>query len=259
MRTVIFQNIDGHKIVLGFDRQYKNPRAIQKSIQKELENTPEFKAWKNAINQIESVKPVDKRDVVGMRRFTEQMSEAINEATKAKRAMDDKHRQISKKDAHVIYFPLEENQEVLSGEEEYHALYDQLRRCPAEKLLKRDGTIIENNKGKAFYRVVDGLAEEIIIEKIGESAPENFSQYQELNEHEKNSVQAMRKRKKISEMSSDEKSLEMEKEIRILSQIIARDLTMAEIEGGDRNSLVNESRSRFSEESQKIREMYENA
>ena len=192
MKTILFKNIDGIDVVVGFRKLQINPIKTRENFDKKIKTLPEFKELEALSSDY--VKYRYQKDV--------SKDELAKKLDKLKAKKEEINSKMGKDSDHIAYFEAKESERVLSDTEhdEYKSLYG--KAVENNNYLSMDKTEIPNLKGKEYFIEVNGKLERKKIDKIGLTIPNDA--ILELSEAQKIDVDKRELSDKISKMSKDE-------------------------------------------------------
>lgn len=181
MKTVITKEVDGFKVVVGFDKRLLDLVGTKKKMKDQIERTDEFKIYKRlTIKRANLELQILKKESRGID-ATLTRSELLGlekEWSKSKKDMQDKTISARKKSG--TYFQPKNGEHVISEEEyqEYVGLCETAKEN--NSLVTYEKKIIPNKKGKSYFVKNANKITEHKIEKVGVDIPEGA--LTELNE-----------------------------------------------------------------------------
>jgi len=145
MKTIICKHIDGHTIIIGFDQAVIDAANSKLLIEEESLDSPEYQGYLNSLqNGSEETKQTYWQSFL------------------------DKRREIAEESS--VYFTPRAGEDFI-GDEEAQSLKAQFDVLPAGMLLKRDGDLIEDQRGNVYWTLADGLWTKLIVSTLGENIP----------------------------------------------------------------------------------------
>lgn len=211
MRTLRTQIHDDHELITGFDTLHIDPMASRRLRAELFESSDEWKALKPKLERLRALrdeycnaKKIKKDSVKKAARAAIQVQidniaieiQDMKEAVENKKA--ETHEQgtvrFSCRKGEVI---LEEH-ELKAIEEKFHTL------SPGEYLLTT-GEIIVDNRGKTFWRKVEGAWEKQVVTRIGEKIKSDMNHISALGEDDTREIQITIEIERISKLQPEQK------------------------------------------------------
>ena len=224
--VVLIKNIDGFEIVRGIDKLQIDPIASQSIIDAELTNTDEFIACKieqdkmkeKFINAGDKLKQSNKAKVQGnktlslslyreYKSFYDEALEIMKEVRKLYPAVKKARKKLFK--TYAIYFH-PNAYERIKTDEEIEAIKTLIENLSIRKLIKSDGTLVDNYSGLSLFHKENNLRPWIRtdIKKINVDKPAGSKLFKYLLDEEKVEAEYDMNIKRVSLLSVSEKEKE---------------------------------------------------
>lgn len=225
--VVIVEVIDGIEIVRGINKLQIDPIASQSTIEAELINTSEFiscKAKQDEMKEKFSEASIKLTEVRGRKSSYTEYKQLYDEAMELMKevrnllpAVRIARRELFK--THAIYFQ-PNKRERIKTEVEINNIKILAENLSARKLIKSDGTLVNNYSGLSFFHKENNLRPWIktVINNIGVDKPAGSTLLNKLSNEEKVEVKYDMNIKRISLLSESEK--ESEKQVELDKAII---------------------------------------
>ncbi len=187
MKTILFKTIDGHEIIIGVDRPTIDPVETAKVVNEILKTTPEHQAaeakkaeYAEAVRQLNSIKtemksftPSEMRKAANKNQ--DKWNTALGEMAVRQRelkplalALADKI--ISLRREHAVYFEPRAG-EIIKTVAEVEALVKKIKALKPGTVLALNGSVVQDNRGAAFYRKAGGKWVHGKIVRLGDKVP----------------------------------------------------------------------------------------
>jgi hypothetical protein len=265
MKTIRYQEIDGHKIVTGFDCLRMDPVATVKKVDQEIVKTEEYKKQDDAIAAYRAVRspkratprqleaglvfdPVDFARYQRERKAANELVCACADKLGAKRGeymLAFREFFLPRKGEHVPDDPeVVEDMELAA------------KQTPPGKRLDIDGNTIDDHRGKSYFTTKGDDVEEIKIKKLGEKPPAGAVTESELSDLHRRILERNRKKEQIAHLSPEERAAAAEAEINDAASEAAKARSMAEIKGVSAATALKDSQAQFEAAKAEIEAVY---
>ena len=227
MKSVLYEEIDGFKIINGFDNLLINPIETKEMLLKEIIKTESYKkfasymidvrgkmeqAHKAGVNSSQAVNEPERKKFFLEREMRLEDIKKIQEMIKEhlpKLKIEEKEIIIKK----AIYFIPRSNEKGIK-DTKFKELKEKISLAFEKgKLITIDGDEIENNAGKTFYNKVSDKWNITRIDKLGIKSPKDSKEYNLLTNEEKNEVNDQIKINQINKASLREKEIMKNQEL----------------------------------------------
>jgi len=172
-KTVLYQEVDGHKIIIGFDNPTIDPVETNRKVSVILKETDEWKAveakkaeFADACEAMITAKK--KGDASAYKDAQARMQVRQEEARPLAIALKEKIDSLKRENA--VYFT-PRNGEVIVVASEAHKLLDAVKKRPQGTYITLEGSTVEDHRGKTFFRKVKGKWGRTDIVRLGDKVP----------------------------------------------------------------------------------------
>ena len=187
-KTVLYEEIDGHKIITGFDRPTVDGVETSKIINghgKEpglIHDTPEYQAveakkaeYQAAINELSELRGKYKKGANVPREAQEQWNHALGKMSVRQDELKPLARDLADKitalrRSHAVYFTPRAG-EVIKAGDEVDGLVRAIKGRSGGELIAIDGSTVEDNRGTVYFRKSGGKWGRTEICKLGDKIP----------------------------------------------------------------------------------------
>lgn len=226
---IIVEEINGIEIVKGIDKLQIDPVSSKSIIEAELTLTDEFAACKIKSDEMNEkftyagskLKQSSKAKVQGnktlslslYKEYKQSYDEAIEimrEVRKLLPAVKQAKKELFK--THAVYFE-PNKRERIKTDAEINAIKGLAKNLSVNKLIKSDGTLINNYSGMIFFHKDSGTWIKTIIDEIGINKPAGSKLFTELSETDIPEVLHDVNVKRISLLSTSEKVIENQEKL----------------------------------------------
>jgi hypothetical protein len=253
MKTIITQNIDGYDVVIDLDNADKiiDPETTKVIVDKEITKTEIYKNIEQIKNQ--------------MQVYANQAYQAIGNAKKAKNKSDidkfslewrdrnaqvkelqvslkplavqfeSEYRSLMKK--HAIYFNPAPYEEIITDEQAETIKALMIEATQEGCVVDKTGTKIADNRGKVYFKNTKGIWTRQEISKLGDTPLKGSIELKDLTSEQQVEISKQVEAERISGMTSNNKSVELENIIAGLKQQAISMRSGLEIDG-DSKALV---------------------
>lgn len=260
MQTIIYKEIEGYKIIMGYSKLSINPVETQKIVNQlieEEENTKRIETLKiqmNTLNKqifdIKKTNPVlSKQQVEQIENYQNQIQEILTEIINKEDIK--KKRIVELKKENAVYFE-PAKYELIKTDEEINTF--RAVKLTKNQLLDVDGNIVENYMGIPWWVKKDKWR--VVKCKLGELPPAEGKEYKDLTTDEKQEIDEQNEKDRIASLNAIEK--EKEKQDRINSAAIesAQKRSILEIQGESSEDALNQAQTWYNQELAIIEERY---
>jgi hypothetical protein len=207
-RTVIYQEIDGHKIIRGFDRPTVDPVATKEVVDSLIKETPEYQAAEaKKAEHGEAYRALivaaTNKDDTAYKAALSAMSVRQEELKPLARALEEKIIALRRENA--VYFTPRLG-EVIRDASEIDSLITALQGAPQGIKICLDGAEIPDNRGKVYFRKSGGKWTRTYIVRLGDPVPADAVLEADVTESQAAEIEADR----ISSLPEDVKLKEKE-------------------------------------------------
>ena len=242
MKTVITEEHDGHIIIKRFGTPVIDPVATRPIVEKKLLENEEVNKLKESISEYKKIeKNADGNKIKALKNNIVSLKSSVNKETQRLFAEN------------AIYFGPRKGEKIIS-EEEYTRLKKTFKDLPANKKLKQDGTIIDDNRDVTYKIKQNGIWEDHKITKLGVSIPDGGKKLQELTESDYNEINQQKNDERLKSLSPEEKQNEKQ----IILQAASREAAImkAELELKDDTDALSKAKKWLADETVKIENKY---
>jgi len=251
-RTVIYKEIDGHKIIIGFDRPHIDPEATKIAIATLVPKTEEHKALeakKSEYNQAyrAMLAARSSKNEGAYKAAIETMEALQPELMGLAKALDDKIKAMRLENA--VYFEPKSGEAVVDASEAL-ALSEALKQATAGVFVDIQGQPIRDQRGTVYFSRVSGKWQRAKVARLGGTVPSGAVLASDVTESQAEEIE----RDRISGLSAIQKAEEREK---ALVKAMADSVSMrSQLEiKGDAEALVK-SKKHYEEVSARIEALY---
>ena len=265
-RTVIYRVIDGHKIIVGFDSPTIEPVETHKAVSKVVKDTPEYQACE--AKKAEHGKAVDDLRAAKKRKDNPayQLALASMEIRQTElKALDTELRKkiVDLRGEHAVYFTprpgevIRDAVEVEGTRDENGDPIELGLACMVRNhnpgsgyFIALDGSMVEDNRGRVYFRKVSGKWTRTLIIKLGDKIPSDATLEGDLTEAEFNEYEIGR----VSDLPTAER--EKEKQKALTGALIASKNLRGELEIKSDPDALGKSQEMYQEREAKINGLY---
>jgi hypothetical protein len=249
-KTILFETVDGHDIIIGFDRPTIDPVETNLIVSEVKKETTEYQAleakkieYANACADMK--KAAYSKDDAGYKKAIAAMDTLQDELKPLARDLDDKI--IELRHAHAVYFEPRTG-EVIKDASEVETLLQAIKGCSKGSFVTLEGETIEDNRGKVYFRKSSGKWSRTRIVKLGDKIPSNAVTDPDETQ------QAEIERDRISALPADIKAAE--KANAIESAMVSATAMRNELEIKKDTSALKKSQDFYSAEVERIGVLY---
>lgn len=182
--TVLFKTIDGHNVITGFDRATVDPVETAKVVNEAIKDTPEYQAveakkaeYADAVRELSAIQKKYKKGVKTSREDQEKWNHALGTMSVRQDelkplAQDLADRIIALRRSDAVYFEPRAG-EVIRTMDEVSALAEKIKTRKAGRVIALDGSEIEDNRGRVFFRKSSGKWGRGKIVRLGDIIPKD--------------------------------------------------------------------------------------
>jgi len=219
-KTVLYKEIDGHKIIIGIDYPTIDPVETKKIVDAAIKSTPEYQALED--KKAEFAQAV--QDFIAAQKARDK--EKFSHAKSAMKVRQEELKPLAVAYAdmitalrieHAVYFTPRMG-EVIRTSDEVKDLVAAIKGRPEGTFIDLAGKTIEDNRGTVYYRKTSGKWRRTHIVKLGEKIPSGAKTEDTLTDAEtvgieRQRIQALTPQEKASEKADalDMAVLEAEK------------------------------------------------
>lgn len=208
-KTVLYHEIDGHKIITGFDEPAIDPVETAKIVSERIKETTEYQAveakkkeYAEATNKLNAAAKA--KDNAAYQNALGIMSVLQDELKSLAGAMAEKITALRR--AHAIYFE-PRNGEVIVDAEEAERLYTAIQGRPDGVFITLGGEQVHDNRGKVFFHKASGKWQRGQIVRLGDNIPSGATIEADLTDSQRDDVEGDR----IGALSVEAKKKEKDK------------------------------------------------
>jgi hypothetical protein len=258
-KTILFETVDGHDIIIGFDRPTIDPVETNKIVSDAIKETDEYKAseakkaeYAAVVRELSTLQGKFKKgEKVPSSAQTEwnillgKSSVFQDDLKQLARDLDDKI--IELRHAHAVYFEPRKG-EVIKDASEVLTLLQAIKGRSKGSFITLEGKTIEDNRGKVYFRKSSGKWSRTRIVKLGDKIPSNAVTDPDETQ------QAEIERDRISALPADIKAAE--KADAIESAMVSATAMRNELEIKKDTSALKKSQDFYSAEVERIGVLY---
>jgi hypothetical protein len=256
MKTVIFDTIDGHKIVRGFSRLSIEPVDTARAVAAAIKDTSEWKALedkktehgnaqKKAIAARRSVRVrINKKLQDNPNLTRDNVLETLDITTEKHKwevalqdmktaaadmkglAMALAAKETALKAELAVYFE-PSAREAVKDEKALADLSEALGNCPAGCFIDLDGNTVKDNRGRVYFKRVSGKWRRVLILKLGDTVPSGGVLAEDVTDAQRGEIEADR----VAELTEGQKAAEKEKAMTVAINAAADMRSRLEIQG----------------------------
>lgn len=246
MKNLIrFKVIDGKQIVIGFSRLSINPQKTNRVTRDILQNRPLPDYLQDAQDAVEVALAVKgKNRYKFLARAHARLSDAV------------KRYQIEVtglKNHNVQYMPIKKNELFSDDTKVLRTAYKKLKKG---ELLTTAGAVVKDNRGKVFWKKIDGVWERIAITGIGIDKPNGAKLFGSLTAKQKDEIKNQRKAALIAALTPDKKTAAKNRELRTAGHTAVTKRSLAEITGTEAAQALAEAQAWLATETAAIETKY---
>jgi hypothetical protein len=228
-KTVLYVEIDGHKIITGFDSPTVDPVETNNIVNEAIKETAEYlalEAKKAEYNEaVQSfIEARKNKDENGYKLALSAMDVRQEELRPLARAYQKKITELRR--ANAVHFTPRKG-EVIKAATEVKALLESINGRPSGVLIALDGSPVEDNRGKVFFRKSSGKWGRTKIVRLGDKIPADAVIDGDLTETQLAEIEADR----ISALPADLKLKEKEQALNMAMDAAVRMRQELEIQG----------------------------
>lgn len=261
MQTIIYKEIEGYKIIIGYSKLSINPVETQKVVNgliEEEENTKRIKTLKIQMNTLNkqifeikksAIKGLLKEQEEQIENYQNQIQEILVEIINAEDIK--KKRIIELKKENAVYFP-PAKYELIKTDEEIKTL--RAVKLTKNQLLDVDGNIVNNYTGISWWIKTDKW--QVVKCKLGEIPPAGGKEYKDLTESEKQEINEQNEKDRILSLNITEKEKEKQNKIDAAGIEAAQKRSILEIQGIPADDALNQVQEWYNQEVAILEEKY---
>ena len=268
MPWVRFAEIDGFKIVTGFDMPSIDPVATSKIIDPLLVETEEHKYLEKLRAEFGELERRRQALLISSRRVrnhaelqaTQQSYESVvkKQIDVQKKAVEHKPKYTKKRlelmEKHAVRFTISTCPKI--SQEQKDKLSDAFALLKPGQLLTVDGHVLTDHRGGEYwFQNTENIWAKITITKLGEELPAGAKLRKDLTDDECSEIRHQGNLTRISALSDAEKRTERDQKIKDALAIAAKYRSQYEIEG--RADPLGDSKQWFCEEKSRIEKLYQ--
>lgn len=232
-RTVIFDTIDGHRIVRGFSRLSIEPVETARAVAAAIKDTPEWQALEakktehgnahnKAIGARDSVNERISKKLKGNPNLTrnnvlenlditaEEHDWAVAMQDMKTTAADMKglamalaEKEAALKAELAVYFE-PSSREAVKNDKAIADLTKALGTCPGRCFIDLDGNTVEDNRGRVYFNKVSGKWQRVRIIKLGDTVPADGVFQEDVTDAQRAEIEADR----VSDLTEGQRAAE---------------------------------------------------
>jgi hypothetical protein len=251
-KTVIYQEIDGHKIIWGFDRPTVDAVATNEIVTGMIKDTPEYQAaeakkaeYGDAYKAL--IEASKKKDDDAYKSALSAMSVRQDELRPIACALEDKI--ISLRRENAVYFTPRIG-EVIRDASEVDVLAQAIQGAPQGIMIDLSGGEVFDNRGKVYFRKVSGKWGRTHIVRLGDPVPADAVLEADVTEIQAAEIEADR----VAALPADLKLKEKEKLMALAIKAAADMRSELEIQGDP--DALKESQDWYKAEVARIKKLY---
>lgn len=264
---VIIETIDEIEIIKGIDKLQIDPVVTREIIRSEIVNTDAFIACKAKQDEMNDafLQASDKMKLVrtagskiSANKFYKEYSELYNSALELMKevkallpAVKQSEKELYK--THAVYFEPGHNEKIKT-DTEIAEIKNNIKDLTSDKLIKSDGTLIDNLRGRTYFHKVNNLWFKTNINKVGEIKPNGGKLFNELSELEKSDALNDINFRRIASLPKSEKDIEKQNQLNSVLNAAARKRSKLEIQNVP--DALEQSQQWYNAEVAKIEELY---
>lgn len=275
MKTAIFEEIEGHKIIRGFSRLSIDPESTKKAA----------KAIANEDNLAKNIRQSIAKTNLEIKSLRKEMGKLLTDGRKIKNSqLPDKDKQLKKIEARFLVKEEEVNikreqlkdhyrdlkartdeilnqstiyfettaKEIRLNENQYINLITKMKSKKGAELLTADGEIITDKRGVIFWQKKGNTWTEKTINKLGEDIPEDGKV--ELNAIEQKEINDQQNKNRISKLTTEQKAAEKNRHMDILLNQAA--IMKAKLELQDDSDALAKAKQWLKDKEDEVKAMY---
>lgn len=258
-KTVLYQVIDGHKIITGFDRPTVDAVPTNEIVSEAIKNTPEYKAveakkaeYNEAVNELSTLQKKYKKGANIPRDDQERWNHALGKMSVRQDelkplAVELSEKIVSLRREHAVYFEPRAG-EVVRDSSEVEKLIALIKGRMDNELITLEGSTVEDNRGAVFFRKVGGKWGRTQIVKLGDKIPGDAV----IEPDESQAVEIERDR--VAALPSDKKAAE--KKDAMDSAMVQASGMRAELEIKSDSDALKKSQAWYKSEVKRIEVLY---
>ena len=181
-KTVLYSEIDGHKIITGFDRPTVDGVETSKIVNEAIKDTPEYQAveakkaeYAAAIKELSELRGKYKKGAKVPREAQEKWNHALGKMSVRQEELKPLARDLADKittlrRSHAVYFTPRKG-EVVKAANEVDGLMEAIKGRSDGILIAIDGSEVEDNRGRVYFRKSGGKWARTQIVRLGDKIP----------------------------------------------------------------------------------------
>lgn len=251
-KTVLYSEIDGYKIITGFDIPVIDPVETAKIVNKEIQNTSEWQAvegkkkeYADALGSLRTA--ASSRDNKAYQGAVNAMEAIQKELHPLVLALNDKIKAL--RSAHAVYFEPRKGEAIVDAETA-DGLLKSIKGRAEGVFITLDGATVEDNRGKVYFRKVSGRWTRTRITKLGDKIPNGAVMGPDLTDAQRDEAE----RDRITTLAPATAAREKET---LEKQAMKDSMTMrAELEIQGDTEALKKSQDRYKAEMGRIKSLY---
>ena len=260
MKTMITKEVDGQSIVLGFANASFDPMTTRAKVIEQLKQSDEVKTHHETCLLI-GEKTKEHMLLLGKKKKTkadeEKLAELKAEVDELQHTLQDDFQAIDdkSKELHIqntTYFEPKIGEEIIGEEED--GLVEAFSKLEHDQLLKADGTIIPNHKGKKYFVKKSGVWEEEDIASIGVEPSAGAKSADKLTADERHEIIEGKEKQRVKKLTPEDKS--KEKESRLQSLLVEAAHRKIQLEVSGEEDSLKKSQDWYNEKKSELEQKY---
>lgn len=214
-KTVIYQTINGYDIVIGFDRPTVDPIETTMAVNKIIKDTPEYQAaaakkaeYAAAVRELSEIQKKYKKGAKVSSEDQNAWNTALGIMTVRQDelvplAQDLKDKTLALRREHAVYFEPRAG-EIIKTAAEVDALVAKIKTSKPRTVIALDGTTVQDNRGRVFFRKSGGKWGRTHIVQLGVKVPTDAVLDQDVTDTQRNEIE----RDRVLALPESEKAAE---------------------------------------------------
>jgi hypothetical protein len=283
MKTIRYQEIDGHKVIVGFDQLRMDPVATMRKVDAEIVKTAEYKEQQEVIESFRNIKPPDRDPRTGKHipkdwyRWRSEVQAANEKLRVCAEKLGAKREEFIL--AFKVFFCPRENEivgyelsstnslkqnendlrmknAILESPEKISALETAQKALPAGKKLRIDGKPLDDYRGQRMFVPGNDDVSEVTVAKLGDKPPAGAVRESDLDELHARILARKRRRAGIASLAPDDRAKQKQAEIDGAAARAAQLRSIEEIKGNPPAKALEASQAQYQADLDAIEDMY---
>ncbi len=205
MRTVLFEEVDGHKVILGFSHPVIDPIATQRAAAEKMMDTELYSEYRA------TWEPEKRKELAAQ--------------------LCDRVRQFFH--TSPVFFRPTNGEEIIENKE-FEELQRSLKTLAKNEKLTREGKVIEDNRGRIYWTQELGTWLRSTVCTLGEGKPATAIWGDELSSSQAREIEEQLETDRIRVLSPEDRAIEMRRKLEEASEMAVMMRMRCEVQGDEK-------------------------